>query len=282
MFKYRKAFARNDGERYNEFLSRVERGEAKIHGDHVSPYELVEPYLTTIWYGNNTSFMRNISEEEKRTLNATWASLPDFGGDENAIVVVDTSGSMYISSNPSPASVALSLGLYFAERNKGMFHNHFIEFSERPQLLEIKGDTFADRLRYITSFNEVANTNIETVFDLILNAAVGHHVSQEELPAKVIIISDMEFDCCVSNASITNLNNAKEKYEAYGYQLPELVFWNVASRNRQQPVKRNEQGVCLISGVTPRLFSMIAGEILSPYTFMMEVLGGERYAKIVA
>ena len=282
LYKYRKAFVRNDGERYNEFLSRVERGEAKLHADHIAPYELVDSYLINGWYGNDGSFMRTISAEEKRILNATWESLPDFGGEENALVVVDTSGSMYCQTNPRPAAVALSLGLYFAERNKGLFRNHFIEFSERPQLIEIKGKTFADRLRYVASFNEIANTNLEAVFDLILRAAVKKRVSQEELPAKLIIISDMEFDCCVGNASATNFENAKAKYAAYGYKLPEIVFWNVASRNRQQPVTINEQGVCLVSGVTPRLFSMVAGENLSPYTVMMEVLGGERYARIVA
>ena len=282
LFKYRKAFARNDKERYAEFLSKVERGEAKLHTDNVAPYELVDPYLTTGWYGGNRCFMRNISEEEKRSLNATWASLPDFGGEENAIAVVDTSGSMYCQMGPSPAAVALSLGLYFAERNKGIFKNHFIEFSERPQLIEIKGETFVDRLRYVASFNEIANTNMEAVFDLILNAAVRNHISQEELPTKLIIISDMEFDRCVGDASLSNFEHAKRKYAAAGYKLPEVVFWNAASRNRQQPVKKNEQGVCLVSGVTPRIFSMLAGGELSPYAFMMEVLGGERYAKIAA
>ena len=226
--------------------------------------------------------MRPISEEEKSALNATWASLPDFGGEENALAVIDTSGSMYMDAKPMPAAVALSLGLYFAEHNKGIYKNHFIEFSKRPQLIEIKGDTFADRLRYAASFNKIADTNLEAVFDLILNSAVKNHVSQEELPAKLIIISDMEFNCCVENAELTNFKNAQKKYAAYGYKLPEIVFWNVASRNRQQPVTRNEQGVALISGATPRIFSMVAGGNLSPYTFMMEVLGSERYAVIAA
>lgn len=282
LFKYRQAFIRNDGERYSDFISKVENGEAKLHADNVAPYELVEPFLTSGWYGNDRSFMKTITKEEKATLNATWNSLPDFGGDENAIAVVDTSRSMYCMSNPSPAAVALSLGLYFAERNKGIFRNHFIEFSERPQLIEIKGKTFADRLRYLASFNEIANTNLEAVFDLILGAAVKNRVEQKELPAKIIIISDMEFDCCMDDASTSHFENAKEKFERYGYKLPEVVFWNAASRNRQQPVTMNEQGVALVSGVTPRIFSMIAGGHLSPYTVMLEVLESERYAKIVA
>ena len=189
---------------------------------------------------------------------------------------------MYDSGKPLPAAVALSLGLYFAEHNTGTFKNHFIEFSSRPQLIEVKGDTFADRLRYVASFNEVADTNLEAVFDLILSAAVRNKVSQEELPATLYLISDMEFNCCVRNADKTNFENAKAKFEAHGYQLPRVVFWNVQSRNQQQPVTQNEQGVALVSGCTPRIFSMIQSGILSPLGYMLDILGAERYAKIAA
>lgn len=282
LYKYRSAFIRNDGERYKLFLEAVSSGKAALHADGVSPYELVEPYLITDWYNTQNGFMKDVSPAEKEALNATWASLPDFGNDENILAVIDTSGSMYCDLKPVPAAVALSLGLYAAEHNTGTFKNHFIEFSARPRLILLKGGTFADRLRYAASFNEIANTNLEAVFDLILNAAVKNNVPPAELPAKLIIISDMEFDACVNNASATNFKNAKKKYASHGYDLPQIVFWNVASRNRQQPVTQNEQGVALVSGASPRLFSMIAGGTLSPYTFMMEVLGSERYKKIAA
>ena len=281
MFKYRAAFMRNDGERYGAFINKVSKGEAKLNAKTVMPYELVDPFLTGGWYSGRT-FMRDISDEEKNVLNATWESMPDFGGDQNAIAVVDTSGSMYCSSNPRPASVALSLGLYFAERNKGLFHNHFIEFSHNAKLIELKGETFADRLRYIASFNEIADTNIEAVFDLVLRAAVKNCIPQDEMPATLYIISDMEFNSCVRNAGLTNFENAKMNYEAHGYKLPNVVFWNVQSRNRQQPVTMNEQGVALVSGCTPKLFSMVASGNIDPYSFMMEVVGSERYEKIVA
>lgn len=277
MFKYKKAFHRNDAERYMEFIKKVSSGEASLHADNVAPYELIAPYMN--YYGSN---LKNMTPEEKAVLNATWNSLPDFGGDENAIAVIDTSGSMYCYNNPAPAAVAFSLGLYFAEHNKGVFKNCFIEFSRKPRLIQLKGKTFADRLRYAVSFEEVANTNIEAVFDVILETAVKNKVKQNELPAKLIFISDMEFDCCTDHASATNFENAKNKYAEFGYRLPEVIFWNVASRNRQQPVTQNEQGVALISGVTPRIFEMVAGGNLSPYKFMMEVLENERYAKITA
>ena len=283
MFKYRGAFARNDAERYNNFLNRVSSGEAKLNASTLAPYEIVEPCLNEYW--SRLPFMKNLTEEEKKSLNATWEALPDFGSEANALAIIDTSGSMYCDAKPLPAAVALSLGIYFAEHNTGAFKNHFIEFSREPELIEIKGETFADKLQYICSFNKVADTNIEAVFDLVLSAAVNNNVPQSELPEKLIIISDMEFNACVKNAGTTNFNNAKAKFEVAGYKLPEVVFWNVASRNRQQPVTKNEQGVALVSGCTPRLFSQVVdGSLaaLTPYEFMLDVLGGERYEKIAA
>ena len=281
MFKYRKAFLRNDGERYGAFMERVRKGEAKLHTGTLLPYEIVEPYLVYPWY-RPESFMRAISDEEKLALNATWAALEDFTTDENALAIVDTSGSMYCQNSPLPAAVALSLGLYFAERAKGPYRNHFIEFSARPELIEIKGETFADRLRYIASFNEIANTNLEAVFDLILDAAVNNDLPQSELPAKLYIISDMEFDACVSGSQLSNFENAKRKYARHGYALPQLVFWNVASRNRQQPVTVNDRGVALVSGCSPRIFSMAMEGELDPWAYMLSVIDTERYAPIAA
>lgn len=189
---------------------------------------------------------------------------------------------MYCSNPPLPAAVALSLGLYFAEHNKGAFANHFIEFSDDPTLVELKGETFADRLRYACTFNQLGSTDLESVFDLVLNAAVRHHVPQEELPKKLVIISDMEFNECMKGSEVTNFDNAKAKYAAHGYTLPEVVFWNVDSRSSNMPVDKSENGVALISGCTPRLFQMVEGELSTPYAFMLEVLSSDRYACISA
>ena len=275
MFKYRKAFIRNDGERYGEFLNRVEKGEIKLNASNLAPYELVEPFIQGF-------SIRRFTKQEQASINATWNSLPDYGLNENAIAVIDTSGSMYCSGKPLAASVALSLGIYFAERNNGYFKNYFIEFSEKPRLIEIIGKTFVEKLRFISSFNEVANTNVQAVFDLILKVAVKNKLPQSELPSKLYLISDMEFDEAVDNAQISNFEYAKAKFEKFGYKLPNIVFWNVASRNKNQPVTKNDTGVVLVSGCTPKLFSMVASGEMNPLVFMMDVIGGERYAKIVA
>ena len=271
MFKYRKAFYRNDGERYGEFMSKVSRGEAHLHTSTLTPYEIIKPF-----------FRNQVSDQEAAAIDATWNAQEDFTGNDNALVVIDGSGSMYGYGEPMPATVALSLGIYFAERNTGAFRNHFITFSEKPQLVEIKGETILEKVRYCHNFNEVANTNIQKVFELILRAAVKNKVPQTEMPSTLYIISDMEFDYCAEGADITNFEYAKKIFAEAGYQLPRVVFWNVQSRNQQQPVTQNEQGVALVSGCSPRIFNMLKSGILSPLGYMLDILGAERYEKIAA
>ena len=276
LFKYRNAFIRNDGTRYNEFISKVASGEAKMHTGTLMPYDVIAPCFEG-WGAD-----RALSEKERSAMDATWNALEDFGNDENSIVVVDGSGSMYDYSNPMPAAVALSLGIYFAERNSGTFRNHFITFSSKPRLVEIKGRDIAEKVRYCAAYNDVANTDLQKVFELILKTALKHNTPQEEMPKRLYIVSDMEFDCCIENADETNFTYARKLFERNGYKLPEIVFWNVASRRLQQPVTRNEQGAALVSGCSPRLFSMVAGGDISPYSVMMDVLNSERYSLISA
>ncbi len=273
MIKYRAAFRRNDGERYCEYLQKVANGEAKMNTATLMPYELVRRYLSYGYYDNP------IKDE---SIEAAWKNLEDFTNGENALAVVDGSGSMYSCyGSVAPITVAMSLGIYFAERNKGMFANHFITFSENPQLVEIKGESLLDKVNYCKTFNEVANTNVQKVFELILNAAVKNNLPQSELPSTLYFITDMEFDCCAEDADLTNFEYAKKIFEENGYELPRVVFWNVESRNMHQPVKQNEQGVALVSGCTPAIFSMVADGTLSPYKVMMDIIGSERY-KIIA
>ena len=269
MFKYRKAFLRHDELRYRRFMQKVSSGEAVLHTGALMPYDIVQAAY-------------NASLNERMSLNTTWNALEDFTKGENAIVVADGSGSMYWGGKPTPASVAQSLAIYFAERNQGAFRNHFITFSMTPQLVEIKGADIVEKVRYCRSFNECANTNLQAVFELILYTAVKNHLPQEELPSTLYIVSDMEFDSCAHGASLSNFAYAKKLYASHGYRLPQVVFWNVQSRNEQQPVKMNEQGVALVSGCTPRIFSQVMNGEMEPYQTMLNVLMSERYAVIAA
>ena len=276
MFKYRHAFLENDGPRYQEYIAKVQRGEASMHTGTLFPYEIIAPLIDAIHY------CRYLPDQESAAIDATWRAQEDFTRGENALVVVDGSGSMYGGADPIPAAVALSLGIYFAERNQGAFHNHFITFSTNPRLVQIKGNTILEKVRCCHTFNEVANTNLQKVFELLLNTAVKNRLPQTELPAVLYIVSDMEFDACMDNASLTNFDFARRLFASKGYQLPKVVFWNVASRGQQVPVTANEQGVVLVSGCSPRLFSMVMDGKCSPMDFMLDILGGERYKAICA
>lgn len=271
MLKYRKAFRRNDEERYTAFLERVTKGEETIHTGALYPYDVVEKALR--FRGDET---------ERKALDVTWNELKDYTPQGNALCVIDGSGSMYWGGTPIPATIALSLGMYFAERCKGEFHDHFITFSRNPKLVEIKGRDLVEKVQYCETFNECANTNIQKVFELILSTAVKNRLPQEELPETLYFISDMEFDCCADDAELTNFEHAKKLFEDHGYKLPQVVFWNVQSRNQQQPVSMNDQGVVLVSGCTPRIFSMVASGKFDPVLLMKEVLLSERYAPICA
>lgn len=272
MFKYRKAFARNDGERYLAYLNAVRKGAAVMHADTLYPYQIVRSCLTG-----------ELSEQDKLSLDTAWNSLPVFGEAGNTIAVVDGSGSMTWSPNGSvrPIDAALSLGIYFAEHNKGAFAGHFITFSESPRLVEIKGADIAEKARFCSTFNEIANTNLEAVFDLILSAAVRGRVPQSELPERIYIISDMEFDrCIIGGNDLTMFAAMRKRYAHHGYTLPEVVFWNVSCRHENFPVSMSETGAALVSGFSPAIFDMIASGEISPEIVMNSVIESERYKQI--
>lgn len=276
LFKYRKAFYRNDQERYMVFLNRAVEDSSVMHTGTLTPYDIVAPII------NRVMRHEGFAEGERYAMDVAWNALENYVGSENALAVVDGSGSMYWNNSPLPAAVAESLGIYFAEHNTGAFKGHFITFSTTPQLVEIKGRDIYEKIKYCFGYNECSNTDIAATFDLILRTAIKNSLTQKDIPARLYIISDMEFDSCAGNSSLTNFEYAKREYEKFGYKLPELVFWNVDSRNRQQPVTMNDRGVILVSGCTPQILAMVQNNNLNPYNFMMEVISSKRYEGIVA
>ncbi len=273
LFKHRKAFYRNDRMRYCEFLERAKRDPSFMNAGTLYPYDIVRQCLCK----------RTLETESYAALDATWNALPRIKTQHNAIAVVDGSGSMYnCYSSIMPITVAISLGIYFAQNNEGYFKNHFITFSQNPKLVEIKGKDIFEKVKYCMSYNEIANTNIMRVFALILKTAINNNLPQSELPETVYIISDMEFDMCASDADVTIFQAAKKLYRDYGYKLPKIVFWDVESRNGSFSVGADETGAVLVSGSGPSVFNMVLSQDITPYKAMLNVLESERYRRIVA
>ena len=170
-----------------------------------------------------------------------------------------------------------------AEHNKGAFAGHFITFSRRPRLIGIKGNDIFGKVRYCSTFDECANTNLEATFDLILNTAVENHLSRSDIPSRMYIISDMEFDSCAEGGnSLPMFMAMKQKYAKHGYDLSEVVFWNVNSRSENIPVRMTDTGAALVSGSSPAVFDMVRSGEISPEKIMNDIISNERYARICA
>lgn len=259
MLNYKGAFKRHDENRFNEFISSVEKGEKKINSSTLFPYELVKPIIS----GND--FDQVIEEQ--------WKALPNFVNEEHsAIVVADTSGSM----DGLPLSIALSLAIYFAERNKGDFKDKFITFSNHPHYHVLTGKTLFERINNIDMCDWDSDTNLELVFDLVLKTAINGKLSQKDLPKTIIIVSDMEFDEATwanNNNKFGFYNKMKQKFESNGYTIPSLVFWNVNARQDTMHVCKDEQNTLLVSGSSPSLFqTILSGEIINPFELMLKTL----------
>ena len=270
--KYKTAFFTHDTDRYKAFIDAVNSGEKKINAGTLFPYEIIKK---CIGYGES---------REEAALNAFWKNLPDYGkGYEiNAIAVIDTSGSM-TCNDALPISSAIALGIYFAERNKGPYANHFISFASRPQLIEITGSNIARKARGILDKSLVDNTNIEAVFNLILNTAIKNKLSQSEIPERVIIISDMQFDAQIDGTANTTklFDSIKAKWVSTKYKYPKLVFWNVNATKSTFPMTIDEAGVQFVSGHSPVIFeSILTDKFLSPMQIVENIVKKERYAKI--
>ena len=274
--KYNNAFLRHDGERRAEFLSKVSAGEAEIKAGTLYTYDIVRNYYDSVtWYGANL-------KAKDETLEALWNNLPK-REIKNTLVVADGSGSMTVTVGNSKVralDVANSLAIYFAEHNKGEFKNKYITFSENPQFVEFgEGASLRDKLQIALSYNEVANTDIQAVFDLILKTAIRNEVPQDELPERILIISDMEFDEAtyswddsVSKPSKTLFEEIADEYAIAGYKLPRLVFWNTNSRTQAIPVQENDLGVALVSGFSTAVAEMVMSDKTDPYEILLEKL----------
>ena len=256
--KYGDAFMRHDGDRYREYLKSVREGKAKINASVLYPYQIYDLAL-----------------EKAPNAEELWNALPDYTDGRNALVVADVSGSMTwgMANSVPPITVSVSLALYFAERNKGLFHGEFITFSDYPKFHKIMGDTLYERMDNICNADWGGSTNLQAVFELILNAAVDNSVPVSEMPSAIYIISDMEFNWCTRG---TNLDGIKAKYTQAGYPMPKIVFWNVNSRQANVAASSKDCNIALVSGCSPSVFKLALSENVNPMKFMEDAIGPYR------
>jgi hypothetical protein len=271
-------------QKYLDALSSPVAAGAVMHASNLYPYEVYAKYNTSSW-GDNEAV-------EDQGVEALWANLKNIETTGNTMVVVDGSGSMTSRINGSKTmaiDVSRSLGVFFSERCTGEFKDKVIEFSSQPKYIDLSGcKTLAEKYNVMNKYNDCSNTNLEKVFDLLLKTAIDYNLPQSELPKRILIVSDMEFDNATSIGGYgqhfyvmdrykTLFQTIKDKWTAAGYVMPDIVFWNVNSRTQTIPVTSNECGVILVSGFSVNNVKMILSGEIDPWHALKSILDSDRY-----
>lgn len=290
---YKNAFARHDIEReknvsVQSYADFAKDKTAKVNARALYPYECVAEA--------RKAFGQKLDSTNRLMVNKYWDNLADYfnGATFNGMAIVDTSGSMCGSNADAPINVAVSLGMYCAEKAKGPFAGHFMTFSSNPTFVKVEGADFVDKVHRMMRADWGGSTNVEAAFDLMLNTAIKNHCTQDEIPQNLIIISDMEFNHCVTSGPAVNqrwwyggtsitpndtlFEAMEKKWASHGYKMPNLVFWNVQARQDNIPMK-TKGNVNFVSGMSPVIYEqLMKGK--TAYMLMMDKLDSERYAPI--
>lgn len=274
--KYSEAFLRHDTDRRTEYILNLSKGSAKINAKVLSPYEIIYKVARDL-------VDHNLSEAMWNELLSTHAQ-----SDKKAIVVADQSGSMSWTtidpkSSVTPSDVAQSLAIYLSDRLTGEFHNKIISFGSQPSIVDLNNLPLCIKVNTIRRYNSCTSTDVKKVFDLIRETGVKYHISQEDMPDSVVILSDMEFDSYHSPLTDCDeplMRVIESEYKDAGYKMPEVIYWNLGSRTQTIPEIRGN--IKLISGFSANLYEMIVDGEIDMKKSLMKILNGPRYGKISA
>lgn len=284
---YRELFMKHAEERYVEYLKQLSEGNAKINAGALFPVDIVGKVLREY----------NVSLANRYLYDAMWKNLPNWfeGKEETGLCVVDVSGSMC----GTPMEVAISLGLYCADKCNGVFKNRFITFSEYPELVKVQGEDIVDKVLNMQNADWGMNTDFNKVLKLILDTAIQNNCSQSDLPNKLYVISDMQFDSAIGSGNTLHRDWAK-KFAEHGYEMPAIVYWNVRTSNCGMfQEDKNGTNVAMVSGYSPVLFKnvidgteyvetvnekgeKVVKQQVDPMNVMLTTLQNERYDRVSA
>jgi len=276
--RYKKAFNRHSVN-FEEYVEKLTSGDesVKVNAGAVYPYDVLKG-LASIY---NDQRYTNV---EKGHIAAQWKALPNFVGDAKILPMVDVSGSMMTlagghtsKSSVTCLDVSVSLGLYLADKNTGVYKDTFLTFSGSPELLTLRGDIL-QKVDQMKRSKWAMNTNLHAAFDKVLNLAVAHSVPQEDMPDVIMIMSDMQFDQC-ANLDHSAVEMIRHKYEMAGYIMPGIVFWNLNAKS-DVPVRFDDRGIAMVSGFSPTIVKSVLSsdmENMTPEAIMLKTIMNERY-----
>ena len=277
MSRYMTAFHKRAPEAFTAYKEALKRGDksVKVNASAVYPYDVVKMVRQHLYAYSRV-------KSDPTVANEMWKALPDYMNDVAVLPMVDVSGSMETSvagTQVTCMDVAISLGLYCAERTKNVaFKDLFLTFSSTPEFVKVSG-TLSDRVNTMARSEWGMSTNLHAAFDKILSVAVRNNVPEAEMPAVLLILSDMQFNAC-ARFDDTAMQMIRRKYEAAGYTMPNIVFWNLNDRVGDKPVRFGENGVALVSGFSPAVMkSVLASDLdkFTPESVMLKALMVDRY-----
>ena len=271
---YKKAFGRHTP-KFAEYVAALVKGTpgVKVNANAIFPHDVLKGVIN--------GYQVSLNKTELDHVTAQWNALPNYVGDASILPLVDVSGSMSCpagkSGSTSCLDVAVSLGLYLADKNKGAFKDTFLTFSSKSELLTLKGD-IVQKINQMVKSSWDMSTNLHAAFNRILDVAVKGAVPQSDMPAMVLILSDMQFDQCVKHDN-SAMEMIERKFEAAGYTVPKVVFWNLNASDNV-PVKSDKSGAALVSGFSPAIMASLLGahvEQFTPEGIMLKTVMVDRY-----
>ena len=272
----------------NKYLIDVANGKDKINANSMFLYDIIHAYEKEA--DVNCYYMPPVDN----TLESLWTSQKKPKTFSDTLVVRDGSYSMTerVSKNVSAMEIGDSIALYCAKNNTGVFKDKIMAFSNNPKMITVNCSTLRDNIEKLMKNTACSTTNVESVFDLILKTAKKCNAEQKDMPKNVLIISDMQFNAAMCdkdafgfplyNQNIqeddTLFENIEKKYNACGYELPKLIFWNVSCYNDGTvPIQSSRNGIILLSGFSKELVDMVCCSDLDPYKALCKQLNKPRY-----
>jgi hypothetical protein len=272
--QYKKAFNRHTPA-FAEYVAKLVSGDktVKVNASAIFPHDVLKGVIG--------SYRAKFDKTETDHVIAQWDSLPNYVGDASIMPIVDVSGSMSCpagkNSSVTCMDVSISLGLYLADKNKGVFKDTFLTFSSKPQLVTLKGN-IVDKVTQMSKSDWEMSTNLHAAMDKILDVAVKGNVPASDMPAMLLILSDMQFNQCAKHDD-SAMEMIERKFEAYGYSMPQIVFWNLNSSDNV-PVASDKSGAALVSGFSPSIMtSLLAADLdqFTPEGIMLKTVMSDRY-----
>lgn len=251
MTKYLHTFSTREDlrSRFENYIKAVKENKAKVNVKTTNVYDAMK------------TATRGVSSEAKEVIANKIVDNAVLDVEMNAIVILDTSGSMgwrfekgSLLEKATSIAYALSIKSTYAP-------NQLISFSSRPRLMTIKGETLKEKYDSMYT-GDCSNTDFGAVMNLLAGL--------KKYPEYLIVISDMEFD--------EGSNQSKEKtmkiFKEHGAET-KIIWWNLNDRHKTVP-EFDEYGNIFISGYNLQILKLLENKF-DMTTYIDKIL--EKYKK---